>query len=107
MRRRRRRRRRRRACFTFRFWCYYTLGLEKKLFVSCNGMKKYRVGRSVKNIFLDYFLGQKCMFYACFTLIGSWEGGKNLRVGISLNKNLLEYRVTGNKQLFLGHTFSS
>ena len=29
------------------------------------------------------------MFYACFTLIGSWEGGKNFRVGIFLNKNLL------------------
>ena len=28
------------------------------------------------------------MFYACFTLIGSWEGGKNFRVGIFLNKNL-------------------
>ena len=27
------------------------------------------------------------MFYACFTLSGSWEGGKNLRVGIFWNKN--------------------
>ena len=28
-------------------------------------------------------------FYTCFTLIGSWEGGKNFRVGIFLNRNLL------------------
>ena len=49
--------------------------------------KKNRVGRSVKTFFLHYFFGQKCVFYACFTLIGSWEGGKNL--GIFLNKNLL------------------
>ena len=46
--------------------------------------------------------GQKCVFYACFTLIGSWEGRKSIRVGIFFNKNLLD-RVTGNKQLsFLG-----
>ena len=29
------------------------------------------------------------MFYACLTLIGSWEGGKNLRVEIFLNKKLV------------------
>ena len=29
------------------------------------------------------------MFYACFMLNGSWEGGKNFRVGIFLNENLL------------------
>ena len=29
-------------------------------------------------------------------------GGKNFRVGIFLNKNLLGSRVTGNKELFLG-----
>ena len=29
------------------------------------------------------------MFYACFTLIGSWEGRNFFRVGIFLNKNLL------------------
>ena len=29
------------------------------------------------------------MFYACFSLIGSWEGKKNFRVGNILNKNLL------------------
>ena len=65
-----------------------SLGLEKKLFVSCNGLKKNRVGRSIKKYILDYSLGQKCVFYACFILIGSWEGGKNFRVGIFLNKNL-------------------
>ena len=31
------------------------------------------------------------MFYACFSLIGSWEGEKYFRVGILLNKNLLGY----------------
>ena len=55
----------------------YTCKVKKKiLFVSCNGPKKNRVGRSVKKM----FFGQKCVFYACFTLIWSWEGGKNFRV---------------------------
>ena len=58
------------------------------MFVSCNGLKKHRVGRSVKTFFFDYLLGPKCEFYACFTLIGSWEGRKNFGVGILLNKNL-------------------
>ena len=62
---------------------------KKILFVSCNVLKKNRVGRSVKKYFLLYFFGQKCVFYACFTLIWSWEGGENFRVGIFLNKNLL------------------
>ena len=53
------------------------LGKEKILFVSCNGLKKNMVGRSVKKE-IHYFFGQKCVFYACFTLIGSWEGGKTL-----------------------------
>ena len=44
------------------------------------------VSRSVKKK-LHYFFGQKCVFYACFTLIGSWTGDKNFRVGIFLNKN--------------------
>ena len=44
------------------------------LFVSCNGLKKNRVGRSVK----IFFFGQKCVFYACFMLIGSWEKIKTL-----------------------------
>ena len=68
------------------------------MFVSCNGSKKDRVGRSVKNIFLHYFFGQKCVFYVCFTLIGSWMGDKNFRVGIFLNKTLLGYRVMYRKQ---------
>ena len=72
-----------------RQYMYLTFRPKKKLFVSCNGPKKNRVGRSVKKIILHYFFGQKCVFYACFTLIGSWEGGKNLRVGIFLIKNLL------------------
>ena len=64
--------------------------------------KNKRVDRSVKKSFCIYFFGQKFVFYACFVFIGSWEGEKNFRVGIFLNKNLLGYRVTGNKQLFLG-----
>ena len=48
-----------------------------------------KIGLSVKNFFLHYFLGRKCMFYACFSLIGSWEGEKKFGVGFFLNKNLL------------------
>ena len=40
------------------------------LFVSCNSPIKNRVGRWVKKK-LDYFLVQKCVFHACFKLIGS------------------------------------
>ena len=47
----------------------YSQAKKKISFVSCNGLK--------------------CVFYACFTLIGSWEGDKNFRVGIYLNENLL------------------
>ena len=65
------------------------LGQDKILFVSCNGLKKNRVGRLVKKKILKYFFGQKCVFYACFTLIGSLEGGKNFSVGMFLIKNLL------------------
>ena len=36
-----------------------------------------------------FILNEGSLFYACFTLIGSWEGGKNFRVGIFENKNLL------------------
>ena len=67
------------------------LGLKKRncLFY-CNGPKKNRVGRSAKTFFFHFFFGQKCVFYACFTLIGSyWEGEKNFGVGIFLDKNLL------------------
>ena len=49
-------------------------------------LKKNRVGRLAKKLFLQYFFGQKCVFYACLKLIGSWKGGKNFRVGIFLNK---------------------
>ena len=76
---------------------------KKSLFVSCNRLKKNKVRRLVKKIFLQYFFDQKYVFYACFTLIGTWEGRRKFRVGIFLNKNLLG-RVTGNKQLFSGLT---
>ena len=49
--------------------------------------RKNRVGRSVKKVFALFF-GQKCVFYAYFSLIWSWEGEKNFRVGIFWNKNL-------------------
>ena len=48
-----------------------------------------RVGRSVNIYCFHYFFDQKCVFFACFTLIGSLEGRKNFKVGIFLNKNLL------------------
>ena len=51
-------------------------------------IRKNWVGRSVF-IFLGLFSFQKSVFYACFMLIGSWEGGKNCRVGIVLSKTLL------------------
>ena len=44
--------------------------MKMTVFVSCNNQKKNRVGRSVKKN-LHYFFGQKCVFYACFTLICS------------------------------------
>ena len=47
------------------------------------------VGRSEKTFFRSLFFVQKSVFYACFTLIGSWESGKNFRVGICLNKKML------------------
>ena len=50
------------------------LGLKKKLFVSCNDLKKNRVGRSVKNIFFALFFWSKmcvlCMFYVDWELRG-------------------------------------
>ena len=42
-------------------------------------VRKKRVGRSVKIKFLDSFFGPKCLLYACFTLIGSWEGTVGLQ----------------------------
>ena len=56
---------------------------KKILFVSCNGPKKNRVGRTAL-----FFWSKMCVL-CMFTLIWSWMGGKNLRVGIYLNKNLL------------------
>ena len=40
---------------------HISLGLKKKLFVSCNSLKKIRVVGSVKKK-LHYFFGQKCVF---------------------------------------------
>ena len=56
-------------------------GLEKNI-VSCTSPEKNRVGRLGKKDFWIILFGQKCVFYACFTLIGSWEGGKKIRVQI-------------------------
>ena len=50
--------------------------------------KKIGLVNGKKCFCINYF-GQKCVFYACLSLIRSWEGGKNFRVGIFLNKNLL------------------
>ena len=56
--------------------------LEKKLFVSCNGPGKNRVGRSVKFSFFALFFWSKmcvlCMFYVDLKL-GEF---KKFRVGI-------------------------
>ena len=46
--------------------------------------KRNWVGKSIKKK-LHYFFGPKCLFYACFTLIGSWEGGNFFGVGFFLN----------------------
>ena len=47
---------------------------KKMLFVSCNGLKKNRVGRSVKLIFFALFFWSKlwvlCMFYVDWELGG-------------------------------------
>ena len=40
------------------------------------------------------------MFYACFTLIRHWEGGKNFRVGIFLK--LVRVGLQETKNFFLG-----
>ena len=37
----------------------------------------------------DYFFVQKCVFYACLTLMGSLVGRTNFRVGMFLSKDLL------------------
>ena len=71
------------------FFCSYVRPKKRNCLFPVTVRKKNRVGRSVKKNFFHYFFGKKCVFYACFSLIGSWEGEKNFRVGIFLNKNLL------------------
>ena len=51
--------------------------------------KKNRVGRSVKKKKFNFFFRQKCVIYACFTLIGSWEGRTKLRVRIFFELKLV------------------
>ena len=70
------------------------------MFVSCKGPKKNRVGMSLKKKKLYYFLGLKCVFYACFTLIGSWEGGKNFRVGFFLKKKIVRVGLQETNNFF-------
>ena len=53
----------------------YYLGLKKKLFVSCNGMKKNRLGRSVIFFFALFFWSKMCAlcsFYVHWEL-GGWK----------------------------------
>ena len=64
------------------------LGQEKNIVSLFPVTVRKKKGEIGKNIFLHYFLGQKCVFYACLTLIGSWEVAKNFMVGIYLNKNI-------------------
>ena len=47
-------------------------------------------------------VGRSVIFYACFTLIGSWMGDKNFRVGIFLNNNLLGLGYRKQTTFFLG-----
>ena len=42
--------------------CFWSLGLKKKLFVSCNGSKKNRVGRSMNFYLFIYFLVKNVCF---------------------------------------------
>ena len=51
----------------------WSIGHRKKLFISCNGLKKNRVARSVKTLWIIFFV-QKYIFHAYFMLIGSWKG---------------------------------
>ena len=73
--------------------------------MSCNGPKKNRIGRSVKKK-SAFFFGQKCVFYACFSLIGSWEGEKNFGVGIFWSKMcvlcmfFLDWELGGRKKIW-------
>ena len=56
------------------------LAMNFFLFVSCNGLKKNRIGRSVKKLFFALFFWSKmcvlCMFYV------DWElGGRKKTLG--------------------------
>ena len=42
---------------------------KRNCLFSATDRKKNRVGRSVKKNFVQYFSGQKCVFYACFRLM--------------------------------------
>ena len=63
---------------------------KKKLFVSCNGPKKNRVGRSVKNLFLHwFFLSKMCVLSGMFMYKNSlvvcmfyidWELGRRKKL---------------------------
>ena len=46
-------------------------------------------GTSLANKYISCSYEYICTTRTCFTLIGSWEDGKNFRVGIFLNKNML------------------
>ena len=59
------------------------LGLEK-VFVSCNGPEKNRVGILVKSRLFDFLFKDvfRLWFNATFMLIGSLKGRKNFGLGI-------------------------
>ena len=55
-----------------RFTDGLTLGLKKKLFASCNGLKKNRVGRLVKKKLGIFFWSKMCV--SCMFFV-DWELG--------------------------------
>ena len=57
-------------------WGRKELGQGKILFVSCNSLKRNRVGRSVKNLFLHYsfFLSKMCIL--CMVYVDWYLGGR-------------------------------
>ena len=56
------------------------LGLKKKkLFVSCNGLEKNRLGRPVTKKNLHYFFGQKCECLCMIYIDWELEGQKKLK----------------------------
>ena len=54
---------------------YLYLGLKKKLFVSCNGPKKNRVGRWVKKNLCIIFLVKNVCFSVLCMFYDDWELG--------------------------------